>query len=69
METGELTKDVSVSTQFTETLGKPSIYDVRCKLKPADQPIACQFLLSSENGAIILIQQGQLSKWLKRVKI
>lgn len=36
------------------------IYDVRCKFKSNEQSFACQFLLSSDNGAIILIQQGIL---------
>lgn len=58
LETGEPTNDISVSSNYADTFGIPLIYDVRCKSKSNDQSIACQFLLSSENGAIILIQQG-----------
>ncbi len=47
---------------FPETFGLPEILDVQCKSKGSG-PVACRLLLSSDNAALILMQQG---KWNTR---
>ncbi|XP_062535416.1 ER membrane protein complex subunit 1 isoform X2 [Armigeres subalbatus] len=54
--------------EYPETLGSPELVAVRCKTTggsgPRGSQLACRVLVSSEDGAITLLQQGKL-KWTR----
>lgn len=61
---GEPLSDIFIVAHYPES-GSPQIYDVRCKAKAPGQAAACRILLSTENGAITLMQQGKI-KWTRQ---
>lgn len=61
---GEPLSDIFIVAHYPE-LGSPEIFDVRCKAKAPGQAAACRILLSTENGAITLMQQGKI-KWTRQ---
>lgn len=58
LDTGKPYNDLYVVADFPETFGVPEILDVQCKSKGTG-PVACRMLLSSDNAALILMQQGE----------
>lgn len=53
-------------TEYPNTLGTPELIDVRCKTGGSGtrNQLACRLLVSSADGALILIQQGKV-KWIR----
>lgn len=45
-------------SNYPETLGTPDILDVQCKIRGSG-PAACRLLLSTNNAAVLLMQQGK----------
>lgn len=58
LDNGKPYNDLYVVAHFPETFGLPEILDVQCKSKGTG-PVACRMLLSSDNAALILMQQGK----------
>ncbi|XP_058063003.1 ER membrane protein complex subunit 1 isoform X1 [Anopheles bellator] len=61
---------IEFSVDYSETLGDPELIGVRCKQSTSGSPssrsasLVCRILLSAEDGAIVLIQQGKI-KWVR----
>lgn len=64
LESGEQFGEINSETFFPETMGAPEIYAVKCRTKPDAQPLACRILLSTADGAIVLLQAGKI-KWTR----
>lgn len=60
LDNGKPFNDLYVVAHFPDTFGLPEILDVQCKSKGSG-PVACRMLLSSDNAALILMQQGKWS--------
>lgn len=55
---GKLVADYSTVNNFPENLwNNPKIVGLKCKSKP-DTQIACRILMSTDDGAVFLVQQG-----------
>ncbi|XP_037025633.1 ER membrane protein complex subunit 1 isoform X2 [Bradysia coprophila] len=63
LDSGKAYNDLYMVANFPETFGLPEILDVQCKSKGSG-PVACRMLLSSDNAALILMQQGK-TKWVR----
>lgn len=70
MDNGKPFNDLYVVAHFPETLGTPEILDVQCKAK-GNGPVACRMLLSTDNAAVVLMQQGTfwLNGWSAMISI
>ncbi|XP_052901465.1 ER membrane protein complex subunit 1 [Anopheles moucheti] len=61
---------IEFSTEFSETLGEPELVAIRCKQSSGGGSsrvaagLVCRILLSTEDGAIVLVQQGKI-KWVR----
>lgn len=61
---------IDFSADYPETLGAPQLVAIRCKTASASgasragQQLACRMLVTSEDGAITLVQQGKI-KWTR----
>lgn len=58
---------IELITDYPETLGTPDLVAVRCKTTSgagSRGQLACRLLISSEDGALTLIQQGKI-KWTR----
>jgi hypothetical protein len=57
---GQIVADLSTISDLPENLNNnPKVVGIKCKTKP-DTQIACRVLLSTDDGAIFLVQQGEL---------
>ena len=64
-------EQIEISTDFSETLGDPDLVAIRCKQssgsgssRAGTAGLVCRVLLSTEDGAIVLLQQGKI-KWVR----
>lgn len=64
LKTGQDFADIFVVAHYPDSLGKPEIVSVKCRGKMDSQPPVCRVLLSTEDGAIVLMQQGKI-KWTR----
>ncbi|XP_053680149.1 ER membrane protein complex subunit 1 [Anopheles nili] len=61
---------IEFSTEYSDTLGDPELIAIRCKQPSggaatrAGTGLVCRVLLSAEDGAIVLVQQGKV-KWIR----
>lgn len=60
LDNGKPYNDLYVVANFPETFGLPEIVDVQCKSKGTG-PVACRMLLSTDNAALVLMQQGKFT--------
>lgn len=64
LKNGQDFADIFVVAHYPDSLGKPEIVSVKCRGKIDSQPPVCRVLLSTEDGAIVLMQQGKI-KWIR----
>lgn len=64
VDSGEAFPDINFVTVYPNTYGTPEIRALKCKTKTDGQPLACRILLTSDDGAVFLIQQGKI-KWTR----
>lgn len=58
LDSGNVFNDIYVVAHYPDA-GNPQIIDVRCKDKSSSgKAIVCSILLSTDDGAILLMQQG-----------
>lgn len=64
LQTGASIEELSSTASYPKTLGTPKILAVRCREKTPSQPAVCRLLLGTEDGSIVLLQQGKI-KWTR----
>uniref|UniRef100_A0A182QPM6 ER membrane protein complex subunit 1 n=1 Tax=Anopheles farauti TaxID=69004 RepID=A0A182QPM6_9DIPT len=61
---------IEFSADYSETLGDPELVAIRCKQasggssRAGNSGLVCRVLLSAQDGAIVLVQQGKI-KWIR----
>lgn len=57
-------QNLQFTTNYPKHLGKPVIHDLKCRSKNDDQVAACRYLVSGEDGSIMLLQQNKI-RWIR----
>uniref|UniRef100_A0A1L8D9I9 ER membrane protein complex subunit 1 n=2 Tax=Nyssomyia neivai TaxID=330878 RepID=A0A1L8D9I9_9DIPT len=61
---GEAKSEIDAAVPIPPSLGRPQIKAVKCKRKSDSHPLACRFLLATEDDSVALLQQGKI-KWTR----
>lgn len=64
MQTNSQIEELSSTASYPKTLGTPTILTTKCRGKTSNQPPVCRIVLKTEDGSIVLLQQGKI-KWTR----
>uniref|UniRef100_A0A336LFU6 ER membrane protein complex subunit 1 n=1 Tax=Culicoides sonorensis TaxID=179676 RepID=A0A336LFU6_CULSO len=64
IQTNNQIEDLTSTASYPKTLGNPNILATKCRGKASNQPPVCRILLKTDDGSIVLLQQGKI-KWTR----
>lgn len=64
LQTNAQIEELTSTASYPKTLGTPTILTAKCRGKTSSQPPVCRIVLKTEDGSIVLLQQGKI-KWTR----
>lgn len=64
IQTNSQIEELTSTASYPKTLGAPTILSTKCRGKTSNQPAVCRVLLKTEDGSVVLLQQGKI-KWTR----